>query len=94
VCVSENKNKKRVWQDRHILSFYFLKLILFTKRVKTFHQNSRLFFKKGRPFSQKGLTFSSKRVDIFAKKEDVSILTHPLCLFIAFDSFAPPVLKG
>ena len=59
--------------NRHILSFYFLKLTLSVKGTTVF-LHSRLFF-------QKGLTVSTKMVKCFDKKEDVSILTHPHLLF-------------
>ena len=59
--------------NRHILSFYFLKLTLSVKGTTVF-LHSRLFF-------QKGLTVSTKMVKCFDKKEGVSIWTHPLTFY-------------
>ena len=65
----------RVYQNRHILSFKFLKLNLstkgstvFIKIVDCFSKKVDPSVKKGWPFHQKGLTFSSKRVDLSVKK--------------------------
>ena len=63
----------RVYQNRHILSFKFLKLNLstkvstvFIKIVDCFSKMVDPFIKKGWPFRQKGLTFlSTKRICLF-----------------------------
>ena len=94
----KNLNHKdvRVYQNRHILSFKFLKLNLstkgstvFIKIVNSFYQNSRLFFKKGWPFHQKRLTLPSKKVDLLVKKgwpfrqKGLAFLsTKKICLFL------------
>ena len=66
----------RVYQNRHILSFKFLKLNLSTKRSTVFIKIVDYFskrvdpsVKKGWPFRQKGLTFPLKKVDLFVKKD-------------------------
>ena len=65
----------RVYQNRHILSFKFLKLNLstkgstvFIKIVDCFSKRVDPSVKRGWPFRQKRLTFSSKRVNLFVKK--------------------------
>ena len=65
----------RVYQNRHILSFKFLKLNLstkgstvFIKIVDCFSKRVDSSVKKGWPFHQKGLTLPSKKVDLFVKK--------------------------
>ena len=65
----------RVYQNRHILSFKFLKLNLstkgstvFIKIVDCFSKRVDLFVKKSWPFRQKRLTLPSKKVDLFVKK--------------------------
>ena len=55
----------RVYQNRHILSFKFLKLNLSTKR-------STVFIKI--------VDYFSKRVNLLVNKKDMSILTHALSL--------------
>ena len=63
----------RVYQNRHILSFKFLKLNLstkgstvFIKIVDCFSKRVDPSVKKGWPFRQKGLTFlSTKRICLF-----------------------------
>ena len=86
----KNLNHKdvRVYQNRYILSFKFLKLNLSTKRSTVFIKIVDYFskrvdpsVKKGWPFRQKRLTFSSKRVDLLVNKKDMSILTHALSLW-------------
>ena len=93
----KNLNHKdvRVYQNRHILSFKFLKLNLstkgstvFIKIVDCFSKRVDPFIKKGWPFRQKGLTFSSKKVDPSVKKgwpfrqKGLAFLsTKRICLF-------------
>ena len=66
---TKNSHKNmRVYQNRHILSFKFLKLNLSTKRSTVFIKIVDYFSKRVDPSVKKRLTFSSKKVDLFVKK--------------------------
>ena len=66
--------------NRHILSFYFLKLTLSVKGTTVFIKTVDYFLKTVDCFFAQS-TVLSERVNCFDKKEDVSILTHPLTFY-------------
>mgnify|MGYP000917787955 CR=1 FL=1 len=66
--------------NRHILSFYCLKLTLSVKGTTVFIKTVDYFLKTVDCFFAQS-TVLSERANCFDKKEDVSILTHPLTFY-------------